>query len=120
MYSQLREAMDLLADPEIIDHFAGGRRKTMWTAIERLSKSEYGEAPNINAIRIAAVEGNAVFRFIAKFKQGAVAEDEFQRFLEAAEAWIIAKGSDDSSLVSRRRRRGRSQRGRRRRRCVRR
>lgn len=99
MYSQLREAMDLLGDPEIIDHFAGGRRKTMWTAIERLSKSEYGEAPNINAIRIAAVEGNAVFRFIANFKQGAVAEDEFQRFIEAAEAWIIAKASDDSSLA---------------------
>lgn len=100
MYAQLREAMDLLGDPEIIDHFAGGRRKTMWTAIERLSKSEYGEAPNINAIRIAAVEGNAVFRFIANFQQGAVAEDEFQRFIEAAEAWIIAKGSDDSGLAS--------------------
>jgi hypothetical protein len=99
MYSQLRDAMDLLGDPEIIDHFAGGRRKTMWTAIERLSKSEYGEAPNINAIRIAAVEGNAVFRFIANFKQGAVPEDEFQRFLEAAEAWIIAKATDDSMLL---------------------
>jgi hypothetical protein len=100
MYSQLREAMELLGDPEIVDHFAGGRRKTMWTAIERLSKSEYGEAPNINAIRIAAVEGNAVFRFIANFQQGSVVEEEFQRFIEAAEAWIIAKGSDDSSVSS--------------------
>jgi hypothetical protein len=92
--------MDLLGDPEIIDHFAGGRRKSMWTVIERLSKSEYGEAPNISAIRTAAVEGNAVFRFIGNFRQGAVAEDEFQRFIEAAEAWIIAKGSDDSPLAS--------------------
>jgi hypothetical protein len=98
MYSQLRDAMDLLGDPEIIDHFAGGRRKTMWTAIERLSKAEFGEAPNINAIRIAAVEGNQVFRFIATFRQGAVPEDEFQRFLEAMEAWIIAKATDDSTL----------------------
>ena len=100
MYSQLREAMDLLGDPEIVDHFAGGRRKTMWTAIERLAKSEYGEAPNINAIRIAAVEGNAMFRFIAGFQQGSVAEDDFQRFIEASEAWIIAKGSDTTDLLS--------------------
>jgi hypothetical protein len=100
MYAQLREAMDLIGDPEIIDHFAGGRRKTMWTAIERLAKSEYGEAPNINAIRIAAVEGNAVFRFIANFQPGAFSEEEFQRFIEAAEAWIIAKGSDDSGLTA--------------------
>jgi hypothetical protein len=99
MYSQLRDAMDLLGDPEIVDHFAGGRRKTMWTAIERLAKSEFGEAPNISAIRIAAVEGNAVFRFIANFQQGSVTEEAFQRFIEAAEAWIIAKGSDNSGLV---------------------
>jgi hypothetical protein len=99
MYSQLREALDILGDPEIIDHFAGGRRKSLWTAIERLSKSEFGEAPNISAIRTAAVEGNAVFRFIANFQQGAVAEDEFQRFIEASEAWIIAKGSDETELV---------------------
>jgi hypothetical protein len=99
MYSQLRDAMDLLGDPEIVDHFAGGRRKTMWTAIERLARSEFGEAPNISAIRIAAVEGNAVFRFIANFQQGAVTEEAFQRFIEAMEAWIIAKGSDNSGLV---------------------
>jgi hypothetical protein len=99
MYSQLREAMDLLGDPEIVDHFAGGRRKTMWTAIERLAKSEYGEAPNINAIRIAAVEGNTMFRFIAGFQQGSVAEEDFHRFIDAAEAWIIAKGSDTTDLL---------------------
>jgi hypothetical protein len=99
MYSQLRDAMDLLGDPEIVDHFAGGRRKTMWTAIERLARSEFGEAPNINSIRIAAVEGNAMFRFIANFHQGAVTEEQFQRFLDATEAWIIAKGSDSSGVV---------------------
>ena len=99
MYSQLRDAMDLLGDPEIIDHFGGGRRKTMWTVIERLSKSEYGEAPNINAIRIAAVEGNAMFRFIANFAQGAVSEEQFQAFIDSTEAWIIAKGSDDTTVA---------------------
>jgi len=96
MYSQLRDALDLLGDPEIIDHFAGGRRKNLWTAIERLSKSEFGEAPNISAIRTAAVEGNTVFKFVANFQRGAVVEEEFQRFIEAAEAWIIAKGSDST------------------------
>ena len=99
MYSQLREALDILGDPEIIDHFAGGRRKSLWTAIERLSKAEFGDAPNISAIRTAAVEGNKVFRFVANFQQGAVAEDEFQQFRDAAEAWIIAKGSDETDMV---------------------
>jgi chromosome condensin MukBEF MukE localization factor len=40
-----------------------------------------------------------VFRFIANFQPGAVAEEDFQRFIDAAEAWIIAKGSDDSALA---------------------
>jgi hypothetical protein len=99
MYSQLREALDILGDPEIVDHFAGGRRKNMWTAIARLAKSEYGEAPNISAIRTAAVEGNAVYRFIANFQQGSDDDEAFRRFVEAAEAWIIAKGADDTELA---------------------
>lgn len=98
MYSQLREALDILGDPEIVDHFAGGRRKNMWTAIARLAKSEYGEAPNISAIRTAAVEGNAVYRYVANFQQGSVDDEAFRRFVEAAEAWIIAKGADDTEL----------------------
>ncbi len=98
MYSQLREALDILGDPEIVDHFAGGRRKNMWTAMARLAKSEYGEAPNISAIRTAAVEGNAVYRYVANFQQGSVDDEAFRRFVEAAEAWIIAKGADDTEL----------------------
>ncbi len=98
MYSQLREALDILGDPEIVDHFAGGRRKNMWTAMARLAKSEYGEAPNISAIRTAAVEGNAVYRYVANFQQGSADDEAFRRFIEAAEAWIIAKGADDTEL----------------------
>lgn len=99
-YAALQAAFDILKDPEIADHFGGGRRKTMWTTIERLSKAEFGSAPNIAAIRTMAVEGNRVFRWIAEFEQGAVTEDRFREFLAAAEAYVIARGTDEGSEES--------------------
>jgi hypothetical protein len=89
LYAQLQECFDILRDEEVIAHFGGTRRKSMWTVIEHLSRQEFGEAPNIGAYRRLAVEGNAVFSWIADFND-APTQDQFARFLTAAESYILA------------------------------
>lgn len=94
MYHHLLEARQVLE--HAIDYFSTGSRKSLWTVIERASREWFGEAPNIAAIRSAAVDGNRVFQWIAEFEQSSVTDDQFQRMLEAAEAWIIATATDES------------------------
>lgn len=89
LYAQMQECVDLLRDPEILAYFGGNRRKSLWTVIEKLSKQEFGASPNIAALRSLAVDGNTIFRFIADFTEGGVRQDEFNRFLQAAEAYIL-------------------------------
>ncbi len=89
LYAQLQECVDLLRDPEILAYFGGNRRKSLWTAIEQLSKQEFGGSPNIAALRSLAIDGNTIFRFIADFTEGGVRQEEFNRFLQAAEAYIL-------------------------------
>jgi hypothetical protein len=89
LYFQLQECFEILRNEEIIAHFGGSRRKSMWTVIEHLSRQEFGEAPNIGAYRRLAVEGNVVFRWIAEFNDSP-SPDQFSRFLTAAEAYILA------------------------------
>jgi hypothetical protein len=94
MYSNLREALEILGHPEIVDFFGGGRRKNLWTVIEKLSKEEFSVLPNISALRTMAVEGNRVFQWIGKFDgPGAVAEQDLQSFLSSSEAWILAQAT---------------------------
>ncbi len=89
LYAQLQECVDLLRDPEILAYFGGNRRKSLWTVIEKLSKQEFGGSPNIAALRSLAVDGNTIFRFIADFTEGGVRQEQFNRFLQAAEAYIL-------------------------------
>lgn len=89
LYAQLQECVELLRDPEILAYFGGNRRKSLWTAIEQLSKQEFGGSPNIAAIRSLAVDGNTLFRFIADFADGSVRQEDFNKFLQAAEAYIL-------------------------------
>ncbi len=89
LYAQLQEAFDILDDSEIIAHFGSTRRKSMWTVIEQLSKTEFGAAPNIAAIRSLAVDGNRIFGWIADFDEATVRHDQFLEFLEAAESYIL-------------------------------
>lgn len=89
LYAQLQECVDLLRDPEILAYFGGNRRKSLWTVIEKLSKQEFSASPNIAALRSLAVDGNTLFRFIADFTDGGVRQEEFNRFLQAAEAYIL-------------------------------
>jgi hypothetical protein len=94
MYHHLIDAKEVLEHS--IDFFSTGSRKSLWTVIERASREWFDEAPNIAAIRSSAIEGNRVFQWIAEFDQSSVTDDQFQRFLESAEAWIIATATDDS------------------------
>ena len=93
MYMQLRDAFEILGDQEIVDQLSAGRRRNMWAVIERLSKEEFGTAPDVGALRTLAVQGNQVFQWIAEFDRGAYTDDQFERFRDAAEAWIIAAAS---------------------------
>jgi hypothetical protein len=89
LYAQLQECMEILGDPEILAYFGGNRRKSVWTVIEQLSKQEFGAAPNIGAHRSLAVDGNAVYRWIADFNEGAASQADFTAFLQAAESYIL-------------------------------
>ncbi len=89
MYSQLTEAFELLGDPEIVAHFGGLRRKSLWTVIERLSKDEFGSSPNIAAVKSLAVDGNRVFRWIAEFNEATTDHQQFLDFLGHAESYIL-------------------------------
>jgi len=93
MYHHLKEARGILEDPQIEDYFGAGRRKTLWTVIERGSKEWFQESPSIAAIRDMAVEGNKVFQWISRFDQATVTDDEFVTFKDAAESWILAQGA---------------------------
>ncbi|MGQ0648555.1 MAG: hypothetical protein ACT4P7_13400 [Gemmatimonadaceae bacterium] len=94
MYHHLLEGKQVLE--HAISYFSTGSRKSLWTVIERASREWFDEAPNISAIRSAAVDGNRVFQWIAEFDQSSVTDEQFQTFLESAEAWIIATATDDS------------------------
>jgi len=100
LYAQLQECVDLLRDPEILAYFGGNRRKSLWTVIEKLSKQEFGASPNIAALRSLAVDGNTIFRFIADFTEGGVRQEDFNRFLQAAEAYILNYSTVGGDLES--------------------
>lgn len=94
-YAHLQEAMALLKDDDILEHF-GGRRRSQWNVIERIAKEDFGIAIPTAVIRTLAIEGNKVYQWIANFNEGVVREDEFNTFLRAAEAWIIAQAAVES------------------------
>jgi hypothetical protein len=89
IYFQLTTALDTLNDPEVIAHFGGSRRKSMWTVIKRLSKEELGRAVAIGPMMRLAVDGNKVFQTIANFDDGTITDQEFTEFIEAAESYIL-------------------------------
>lgn len=98
VYAQLQEGFELLGDEEIVAHFGGKRRKSLWTVIESLSKSELGSSPNIAAVRSLAVDGNKVFQWAANFNETATSHDEFLDFIDAAESYILNSALVDDDL----------------------
>jgi hypothetical protein len=111
IYAQLQEAIAILRNPDVIDQFGLGRRKNLWTVIERIAKEQFGTALNVASIRTLAVEGNRVFRWLADFDGNAAlrAAIDFSAapadtktlnaLLQPAEAWIIAQADVDGMLA---------------------
>jgi hypothetical protein len=93
MYAQLKDAMTLLGSNDIVSQMSGGRRKNVWAVIAYVAKQELGVAPDVSAIRTLAVDGNRVFQGIANFTPGGFSDGDFQDFLDAAQAWILAAAS---------------------------
>ena len=89
VYSQLMEALDTLDDPEVIAHFGGTRRKSMWTVIEQLSKSDLDQSVAIGPTLRLAVDGNRIYQTIANFDGGTFTDQEFSEFIDAAESYIL-------------------------------
>ena len=98
MYHHLLEAKTVLE--HAINYFSTGSRKSLWTVIERASREWFDEAPNISAIRSAAIDGNRIYQWIANFDQASVTDEQFQTFLDASEAWILSQATDDSEPAS--------------------
>jgi hypothetical protein len=95
----LKACFEVLDSPEIADAYGTPSRKDRWSIIERLHRNPPFEAiPNVATIRTAAMDGNRVFQWIANFNEGAVTETEFDTFIRAAEAWIIAKSADQEEM----------------------
>ncbi len=97
IYAQLMDTFDILDDPDILSHFGGSRRKSLWTVIEQLSKTEFNMAPNVAAHRTLAVEGNRIFQWVANFNEGAVNHDQFLEFLNSAESYILSAAAVEES-----------------------
>ncbi|OKH45560.1 hypothetical protein NIES2101_26270 [Calothrix sp. HK-06] len=96
-YAHLQEALDIIRSEDIINHF-GGRRKTLWSVIERVAKEDLGTTVPTAPLRTIAVEGNKIFQWIAGFEsEGGVREVEFDMLLSAAESWIISQASMESA-----------------------
>ncbi len=100
MYRQMQEAKSILEDSRIVDYFGNGRRRSLWTVIERGHRDFLGESVNIAAIRTSAVDGNRVFQWIANFDQATVSDAAFEEFREAAEAWIISQSMEGEEPVT--------------------
>ena len=94
MYAHLQEALEILQMEDVVDHFGGRRRKSVWRVIEEIAHRDFNQSLNVSAIRTVAVEGNRVFNYIASFEQHHDLEEEFQRFLSAAEAWIFNQSNN--------------------------
>jgi hypothetical protein len=91
IYKNFEEAMEMLGDPQVVEHYTSGRRKNVWAVIERIAKSKFGITVNISALKTLAVEGNKVFRWLAEFRYAQPASSDLQALLGASEAWIIAQ-----------------------------
>ncbi len=97
IYKQLEKAIEILSHEDIMTHFGGRHRKSLWTVIEKMSKAEFETSPNIGAIRSLAVDGNKTFQWIAHFDKTTTTPDQFEEFLEGAEAYILNMATVDET-----------------------
>ncbi|MBC8137108.1 MAG: hypothetical protein H8F28_14610 [Fibrella sp.] len=92
MYRSLEEALDIIGSEDVLNHM-GGRRKTITAVIERMGRTSLGVAIPATSLVTVAERGNDIFHFIADFAPENVADDEFQRFLDACKACIVSQAA---------------------------
>lgn len=95
MYHQLLECRTILENEQIMGYFAAGRRKSIWTVVDRV-KRELLEKPDMiadsaSAALTVAVESNRIFELAADFDPATFTEAQLETLLAAGEAVIIAE-----------------------------
>lgn len=99
-YAQLRDAIDVLQDKQVLSHFGGARRQTLSRVIEALWKQEYQRSPNFSALRTLAVEGYSVLKIVSEIGDSALGDEStFENFLDSTETWTIAAGSEEEESL---------------------
>jgi hypothetical protein len=92
MYNHLSEALDIIGSEDVLNHI-GGRRKSILLAIQEIGKRGLKVAIPANTLVDIAEQGNQIFAFIADFEPENVADDQFEAFLDACKAVIVAQAA---------------------------
>jgi hypothetical protein len=95
MYAQLNRAFDIIGDPDIVAHFGGTRRRSMWKVIETVSRDALRRNVNASPIVQLATSGNKIFQLCATFDSATFSPAQLNELVDAAESYII-----NSSLVN--------------------
>lgn len=83
LVTQLRAALEVLHDPEILQAYGA---RDSWTLIDTLARLELGSEPDVVRARTMAATGTVVIGWLAGDPAGPVADDA----VEAAQAWLTA------------------------------
>jgi len=92
MKKQYELAENILRNQDVMASIGLVRRQTLQAAIERLVSDDVGSIPLVRALFTLGTRGQQILHFIADFDES-TPEEDFQRLLRDAEAWIIARSS---------------------------
>lgn len=102
LYAQLTDAIEIFSHEDVLAHYGGKRRKSMWRVIEELFRQEKGSTPNIASIKTLGIEGYNILRWISGLGTKYMINTNdtgFSNFLRSAEAWIISASSDEGEFL---------------------
>jgi hypothetical protein len=92
-YYHMKEALDIVSSDDIRNYYGGSSRQSVWNTIQRIVQEEFHLNLNTEAIKTMATEGNKVFQWIANFSENSVTSSQFETFIKAAEAWLVAEAT---------------------------
>ncbi len=95
IYAQLNRAFDIISDPDIVAHFGGSRRRSMWKVIETVNRDALGRSISVSPIVQLATSGNKIFQLCAAFDSATFTPAQLNELVDAAESYII-----NSSMVN--------------------
>lgn len=92
MMEQYNLAESILRSREIMAAIGLVRRQTLQAAIEALVANDMASVPLVKAMFTLGTKGQEILHFVADYDES-TPEEDYQRFLRLAEAWIIARAS---------------------------